>query len=89
MKNDTDLRRHWLRTRPEPSIDAALIGVATHDGVVTLTGTVKSYSERLAAQRAAERLHGVKGVANEIEVLLEGHHKAHRHLKSPRQSSTP
>lgn len=76
MKNDTDLRRDVIAELDwEPSIDAALIGVATHDGVVTLTGTVKSYSERLAAERAAERLHGVKGVANEIEVLLEGHHK--------------
>jgi osmotically-inducible protein OsmY len=75
MKKDTDLRRDVLAELEwEPSIDAAEIGVAVHEGVVTLTGTAKSYAEKLAAERAAERLHGVKAVANDIEVRLEGRH---------------
>ena len=73
MKKDTELRRDVLdELEWEPSIDAAEIGVAAHDGVVTLTGTVKSYSEKLAAERAAKRVQGVKAVANDIEVRLPG-----------------
>src|SRR5437016_2068209 len=46
------------------------IGVAVKDGVVTLTGWVDSYSKNWAAEEAAHRVHGVKAVANEIEVRL-------------------
>jgi osmotically-inducible protein OsmY len=56
----------------EPSVDAAHIGVAVKDGVVTLSGHVPSYAEKYAAERAAKRVHGVKAVANEIEVKLPG-----------------
>jgi osmotically-inducible protein OsmY len=52
----------------DPSIDAANIGVAVDDGVVTLTGHVSSYAEKLAAEQAARRLTGVRAVAQEIEV---------------------
>jgi osmotically-inducible protein OsmY len=56
----------------EPSINAAEIGVAVKDGVVTLTGRVPSYWEMVAAERAAARVAGVKAVANELEVRLPG-----------------
>ncbi len=52
----------------EPSIDAANIGVAVDDGVVTLTGHVSSYAEKLAAERAARQVKGVRAIAQEIEV---------------------
>ena len=52
----------------EPSIDAAHIGLAVDDGVVTLTGHVSSYDEKLAAERAVQRVKGVKAIAQEIEV---------------------
>jgi osmotically-inducible protein OsmY len=69
MKNDVNLQRHVLdELNWEPSIDAAQIGVTVSDGVVTLTGHVPIYSEKLAAEEAAKRVHGVHGVANEIEV---------------------
>jgi osmotically-inducible protein OsmY len=54
----------------EPSVDAAHIGVSARDGVVTLTGHVESYIEKLAAERAARRVKGVKALAQEIEVNL-------------------
>jgi osmotically-inducible protein OsmY len=54
----------------EPSIDAAHIGVAAHAGVVTLTGHVESFPQKIAAERAAARVKGVKAVAEEIEVKL-------------------
>jgi osmotically-inducible protein OsmY len=52
----------------EPSIQAAHIGVTARDGVVTLTGHVDSYAEKVAAEHAAERIFGVKAVAQELEV---------------------
>jgi osmotically-inducible protein OsmY len=48
------------------------IAVAVRDGVVTLSGYVHSYSEKDAAEKAAKRVYGVKGVANDIEVKLPG-----------------
>lgn len=54
----------------EPSINAAEIGVAVKDGIVTLSGHTPSYWEKIASERAAERVNGVKAVVNEIEVRL-------------------
>ncbi|HUC17398.1 MAG TPA: BON domain-containing protein [Acetobacteraceae bacterium] len=54
----------------EPSVEAAHIGVAAHNGVVTLAGHVSSYTEKFAAERAARRVRGVKAVAMELEVRL-------------------
>ena len=54
----------------EPSIDAAAIGVAVKDGIVTLTGRVASLAQKYAAARAAARVAGVKAVVNELEVGL-------------------
>ncbi|MBF9197384.1 BON domain-containing protein [Microvirga terrestris] len=52
----------------EPSVDAANIGVAVDSGVVTLTGHVGSYAEKIAAERAAQRVRGVRAIAQEIQV---------------------
>jgi osmotically-inducible protein OsmY len=54
----------------EPSLGETGIGVAVNDGVVTLTGHVKSYTEKMAAERAAKRVHGVHGIANDLTVEL-------------------
>src|SRR5580658_8145526 len=54
----------------EPSINAAHIGVAVDNGVVTLTGQVESYAQKHAAEVAARRVKGVLAVAQEIEVQL-------------------
>ena len=54
----------------DPSVDAAHIGVAAKDGAVTLTGHVSTYSQKWAAVRAAERVFGVKAVADELKVKL-------------------
>jgi len=54
----------------EPSVSAVHIGVGVHAGVVTLTGFVSSYGEKLAAERATRRVKGVKAIAEEIEVRL-------------------
>jgi osmotically-inducible protein OsmY len=54
----------------EPSINPAEIGVAVKDGIVTLTGRIQSYWEKVAAERAAARVEGVKAVVNELTVRL-------------------
>lgn len=59
----------WLRDsvgrqlNADPSFDASMIGVTSSDGVVTLSGYVDTYFARLAAERAARRVYGVKAVA--------------------------
>lgn len=71
MKDDITLQRDVLdELRWEPSINPAEIGVAAKDGVVTLTGYVNSFGEKLAAEKAAKRVQGVKAVAEEIEVRV-------------------
>tara|TARA_R110002033_G_scaffold166331_1_gene204859 strand:+ start:85553 stop:86224 length:672 start_codon:yes stop_codon:yes gene_type:complete len=52
----------------EPSIDETKIGVAVDDGVVTLSGKLDSYTKKLAAEKAAKRVQGVKAVAEDIVV---------------------
>jgi len=54
----------------DPQVDATMIGVTNKDGIVTLSGYVDTYAARLAAERSARRLYGVKAVANELVVKL-------------------
>jgi osmotically-inducible protein OsmY len=54
----------------DSQVDASGIGVTAHEGAVTLTGFIDSYSGKLAAERAAKRVHGVRAVANDILVTL-------------------
>jgi xylulose-5-phosphate/fructose-6-phosphate phosphoketolase len=57
--------------RPSPHELAAHIGVTTNTGVVTLMGHVETYTQKIAAERAAWRVKGVKAVAEEIEGRLQ------------------
>lgn len=73
MKSDSQLQRDVLEElRWEPKVDAAHIGVTAKNGVVTLTGSVPNYSQKLAAEGAARRVAGVKAIAEEIEVKFVG-----------------
>ena len=54
----------------DPEVDASMIGVSAQDGIVTLTGFVSTYAAKLAAERAARRVYGVKAIANELVVKL-------------------
>ena len=65
IKKDIEAELQW-----EPSVNAAGIGVAVKDGIVTLTGRVATYAEKMAAARAATRVTGVKTVANDLKVGL-------------------
>jgi osmotically-inducible protein OsmY len=71
MRADTDIKRDVEQElRWDPDIDATDIGVSVKNGVVTLTGFVKSYIEKYEAENAAKRVAGVVGLANDIEVRL-------------------
>jgi osmotically-inducible protein OsmY len=73
MKDEKALQRDVLdELQWEPSVEAAGIGVTARGGVVTLTGTVPSYNEKVTAERVAKRVHGVKAVANDVEVRPPG-----------------
>lgn len=71
MRSDSDIKRDVeSELRWDPDIDATDIGVAVKSGVVTLTGFVRSYSQKYEAEKAAKRVSGVLGIANDIEVRL-------------------
>ena len=72
---DRELQEHVQNALDwEPSIDAADIGVSVENGVVTLRGDVRSFSEKAAAERAALAVYGVKAVANDVNVRLRDGH---------------
>ena len=76
MKSDSQLQRDVMdELRFEPSVNAANVGITVKEQVVTLTGTVQTFAERWAAECAAKRVAGIKGVAEEIKVELPLQHK--------------
>lgn len=71
MISDSDVKmnvEHELQW--DAGLDASQLAVTVKGGVVTLTGTVHRYNEKVQAERAAKRIKGVYGLANEIEVLV-------------------
>ena len=71
MKSDAQLRKDVQAELDwDPAIKTATVGVIVQDGVVTLTGHLASHAEKYAAERAAQRVKGVKALAVEITVKL-------------------
>jgi osmotically-inducible protein OsmY len=76
MKTDSELKTDvqsellW-----DPLVPEARVGVAVNDGVVTLTGHLDTYAEKIAAKRAVERVSGVKAIAVELDVIPPGIHQ--------------
>ncbi len=76
MKTDADLKRDVLTELSwDPLVPETRVGVAVSEGVVTLTGHLDTYAEKVAAKRAAERVGGVKAIAVEIDVIPLGIHQ--------------
>lgn len=65
LKVEVERELEW-----DPMVNESSVGVFVKNGAVTLTGHVSSYSEKWAAVRAAERVYGVRAVADEIKVEL-------------------
>ena len=69
MKTNEDLQRDVQDAiKWQPSLHAAEIGVAVKDGIVTLSGTVDSFSKKSQAEDAAKNVSGVQAVVEKIEV---------------------
>ena len=76
MKTDLDLKNDVLQELLwDPLVPEARVGVSVNEGVVTLTGHLDSYSEKVATRRAAERVAGVKAIAVELDVIPSGVHQ--------------
>jgi osmotically-inducible protein OsmY len=69
-KTDSDVEGDVIKElKWDPSIDSAEINVDAKDGIVTLSGSVRHYVEKLSAEHAAQRVGGVKAVADELKVV--------------------
>lgn len=76
MKSDSQLKEDILAELGwDPAVNANEVGVTVKDGVVTLTGHLGTYAEKVAAQRAAQRVAGVKALAVELTVQLASSHQ--------------
>ncbi|WP_071336270.1 BON domain-containing protein [Burkholderia contaminans] len=72
MKSDSELKKHVEQELEwDPSIDAVRIGVEVHERVVTLTGHVSSYLEKIAVRKAVERIEGVRGIVLNLGVRTD------------------
>jgi osmotically-inducible protein OsmY len=70
-RSDAEIERDVKdELRWDPDLDASDIAVAVKDGVVTLTGFVKSYTDKYEAEAAVKRVAGVRAVANDLEVRI-------------------
>lgn len=73
MRSDIEIQADVLdEIRWDPRITATNVGVEVSEGVVTLSGHVESYSEKLHAEKAVKRVYGVHAISQEIRVLLPG-----------------
>lgn len=71
MRSDSEIERDVREELQwDPDLDATDIAVSAKGGVVTLTGFVRSYTDKYEAEAAAKRVAGVVGVANDIEVRM-------------------
>jgi osmotically-inducible protein OsmY len=70
LKSDVTAELAWT-----PGVNAANIGVAVKDGVVTLSGTLATFAQKHVVERAVRRVAGVRGLALDLEVQLAPDHQ--------------
>lgn len=76
MKTDSDLKKDVLTELMwDPLVPESRVGVAVNESVVTLTGHLDTYAEKVAVKRAVERVSGVKAIAVEMDVIPLGVHQ--------------
>jgi len=69
MRTDIEIQKDVMdQLKWEPFLNAASIGVAVNDGIVTLSGQVDSYNKKIGAELAVKKIPGVKAVAENIRV---------------------
>ena len=76
MKSDAMIRSDVLAELDfDPAVRSSGIGVAVKEGAVTLTGSLTSYAEKRAVERAVQRVHGVRAIAVEMTVSMPNDHE--------------
>lgn len=71
LKTDSQVQKDVMEElKWEPSVTHEHIGVSVSDGVITLSGTVPTFVEKYHAEKAAQRINGVKAIVEKIEVKL-------------------
>ena len=83
LKKDVSAELEW-----DPAINAAHVGVAVKDGIVSLTGHLETYAEKYAIQKAVQRVKGVCGIALEVDVKLDpSHHRSDMDIAAAAEST--
>jgi osmotically-inducible protein OsmY len=76
MKTDSQIQTEVMQElKWDPSVTHEHIGVSVSDGIVTLSGSVPSYVEKFAAEKATQRLSGVKAIVEKIDVKIPALYK--------------
>lgn len=70
IKSDIAAELAW-----DPAVDPGKVGIAVKDGIATLSGTMDTWLEKLAVERAARRVPGVRGIALDLDVKIAPGHK--------------
>lgn len=60
--------------KDDPAVDSSRIAIAVDDGVVTMTGSVPTYWQKVEAENAVKRVIGVRAIANDVKVEIAGDH---------------
>lgn len=69
MKSDVEIKKNVIdQLNWEPVLQSTELGVAVKNGVVTLSGTVPTYSQKMAAEHAVKKVAGVKALAENVTV---------------------
>ena len=76
MKSDATLKADVMaELNWDPVVKDAPVGVIVQDGVVTLTGHLRSHAQKRAVEHAVRRVKGVRALAVEMEVQLPAAHE--------------
>jgi VCBS repeat-containing protein len=69
MKSDLQIQQDVMEElKWEPFLNASDIGVSVKNGIVTLSGQVDSYAKKIAAEKSAKNVSGVKAIAEDIQI---------------------
>lgn len=71
MNSDAQIQRAVeAELRSRPPVEEMHVAASVHEGIVRLTGFVRSYCEKYRTENTVKRVAGVAGVVNDIEVRL-------------------
>ena len=76
MKSDVEIQKDVMsQLKWEPALNASSIGVAVNNGIVTLSGQVDTYYQKMAAEKAAKKISGVRGIAEDIQIGISPYYR--------------